>query len=85
MSSERNDVDLRFAADFKDLRGRVGGGVGGRFVEKWFGSFYGLLPPIAYLIDIFGRFLRSRVKSVAIGIYSAQLERIKGCISARRV
>ena len=55
----------------------MGGGVGGRFVEKWFDWVYGLPLMIAYLIDIFGRFLRSREKSSAIGIYSAQLERIQ--------
>ena len=57
MDAENNDVDLRFAVDFKDLRGRVGGGVGDRFVEKWFDWFYGLLRPIAYgrsyLVDLF--------------------------------
>ena len=54
---KNNDVDLRSAVDFKDLRGRVGGVVGDRFVGKWFDWFYGLLRPIAYgrsyLVDLF--------------------------------
>ena len=85
MSSERNDPDLRFSAGFKDLRCRVGEGVGACFEQKWFACIYGVLWLVSRDCIFDCHIWDALQKASRIGIYSAPLERIKVFISARRV